>query len=247
MDLLAGEGGHSPVTVWNASEAGARQLAETQRRLTEQRAQWLYYNRNLRVYEGSPNLYIETAAQRFHWTRTQAIQDAARRSSLIVWNAALRLSQDAQLMLDGPSQQQQTLYRVAFVQNCFVAFLVRAYGVMDAHSLQARKSHTSLASSVRSARTIIESGDAAPWMSIWRFSTIHRKPWPAATGRSAPVSILNLCVLDVGCGRDFTSKPSGYTIRLRERIFRIGRAWDVRQWRIRWELAVGWHARLCAV
>jgi hypothetical protein len=73
---LVGEGGQRPISIWDASEAGGRQLAETRRLLTERRAQWLYFNRNLRIYEGS-RTYILKPLQRFHWTRTQAIQDAA--------------------------------------------------------------------------------------------------------------------------------------------------------------------------
>jgi hypothetical protein len=76
VDLVSGDGGRRTVSVCRASEPEAHQLADTQRRLTEQRAQWLYFNRNLRVYEGS-RTYILKPLQRFHWTRTQAIQDAA--------------------------------------------------------------------------------------------------------------------------------------------------------------------------
>ena len=62
--------------MWAASEQAAHQLAETRRRLTVHRAQWLYFNRNLRVYEGS-RTYVLKPLQGFQWTRTQAIQDAA--------------------------------------------------------------------------------------------------------------------------------------------------------------------------
>jgi hypothetical protein len=76
VNLGAGGVGHLPVNVWTPSEREALQLVETRRRLTEHRAQWLYFNRNLRVYEGS-RTYVLKPLQRFHWTRTQAIQDAA--------------------------------------------------------------------------------------------------------------------------------------------------------------------------
>ncbi len=76
VDLVEGDGGHRAVNVWSASDREAHQLAETRRRLTEQRAQWLYFNRNLRAYEGS-RTYILKPLQRFHWTRTQAVQDSA--------------------------------------------------------------------------------------------------------------------------------------------------------------------------
>lgn len=39
------------------------------------RSQWVYFNRNLRIYEGS-KIYILKPLQRLHWTRTQAVQDA---------------------------------------------------------------------------------------------------------------------------------------------------------------------------
>ena len=76
IELDHGVEAQSAGNVWTASEPEARQLAEIRERLIEQRAQWLYFNRNLRVYEGS-RTYILKPLQRFHWTGTQAIQDAA--------------------------------------------------------------------------------------------------------------------------------------------------------------------------
>ncbi len=61
--------------VWQASEPAAGQLAQARLSLMERRAQWLYFNRNLRVYKGSQT-YILKPLQHLHWTRTQAIQDA---------------------------------------------------------------------------------------------------------------------------------------------------------------------------
>jgi methylase of polypeptide subunit release factors len=76
VELVHGLEAQSAGNVWTASEPEAHQLVEIRERLIEQRAQWLYFNRNLRVYEGS-RTYILKPLQRFHWTRTQAIQDAA--------------------------------------------------------------------------------------------------------------------------------------------------------------------------
>jgi hypothetical protein len=76
VDLAVGGSASQVVNVWNASDLEGQQLAQTRRRLIEHRAQWLYFNRNLRVYEGSLT-YVLKPLQRFHWTRTQAIQDAA--------------------------------------------------------------------------------------------------------------------------------------------------------------------------
>jgi hypothetical protein len=73
---LVASGALPAISIQSASEQGAYQLAETRQRLTEHRAQWLYFNRNLRVYEGS-RTYVLKPLQHFHWTRTQAIQDAS--------------------------------------------------------------------------------------------------------------------------------------------------------------------------
>ena len=66
-------------------------------------------------------------------------------------------------MSGGPSQEQQNLYRVAFVKNCFV-LLVRAYDAIDTHSLQGAEEPHITGELVRCARTIVERQDAAPWM-----------------------------------------------------------------------------------
>ena len=64
-----------PVRIMEAGDRAAGQLAEARSRLLERRSQWLYFNRNLRVYDG-PRTYILKPLQRLHWTRTQAIRDA---------------------------------------------------------------------------------------------------------------------------------------------------------------------------
>ena len=38
--------------------------------------QWLYFERNLRVYEGRKT-YLFKPMQRFHWTESQALTDAS--------------------------------------------------------------------------------------------------------------------------------------------------------------------------
>jgi hypothetical protein len=76
VELVHGTKAQSGGNIWSASSPEAQQLTETRRRLMERRAQWLYFNRNLRIYEGL-RTYILKPLQRFHWTRTQAIQDAA--------------------------------------------------------------------------------------------------------------------------------------------------------------------------
>ena len=75
IELVKNGATQRPVSVREASELAARQLAQTRSSLMERRAQWLYFNRNLRVYDG-PRTYILKPLQHLHWTQTQAIQDA---------------------------------------------------------------------------------------------------------------------------------------------------------------------------
>ncbi|MCH8314824.1 MAG: N-6 DNA methylase [Planctomycetes bacterium] len=63
------------VTVIKADAAGAKQLEKTRQRLRVERAQWIYFDRNLRIYEGT-RTYIFKPMQRFHWTESQAMIDA---------------------------------------------------------------------------------------------------------------------------------------------------------------------------
>lgn len=76
IDLVKNGSAQQPVKVWGASESAASQLAQARSNLVERRAQWLYFNRNLRVYDG-PRTYILKPLQHLHWTETQAIQDAS--------------------------------------------------------------------------------------------------------------------------------------------------------------------------
>ena len=75
VDLVRGIGRTEDVIVRDASSATSSLMAEARSGLIERRTQWLYFNRNLRVYEGS-RTYILKPLQRMHWTRTQAIEDA---------------------------------------------------------------------------------------------------------------------------------------------------------------------------
>ncbi|MGC9948214.1 MAG: hypothetical protein ABSF64_17755, partial [Bryobacteraceae bacterium] len=75
--LAPGDHRAEPVRILNASDEDARRLAETRARLTQRRSQWLYFKRNLLVYEGTET-YILKPLQHLHWTRTQAIQDAGQ-------------------------------------------------------------------------------------------------------------------------------------------------------------------------
>jgi hypothetical protein len=63
------------VQVSPADDEQSKQLTRTRERLRIQRAQWVYFDRNLRIYEDTKT-FIMKPMQRFHWTRTQAMLDA---------------------------------------------------------------------------------------------------------------------------------------------------------------------------
>jgi hypothetical protein len=63
------------VRVSPADAEESKQLARTRDRLRIERAQWVYFDRNLRIYDGTKT-FIMKPMQRFHWTRTQAMLDA---------------------------------------------------------------------------------------------------------------------------------------------------------------------------
>jgi hypothetical protein len=75
VSLVASNGDQQPVTVWDASNGASNILITARTHLTERRSQWLYFNRNLLVYDGSQT-YILKPLQHLHWTKTQAMQDA---------------------------------------------------------------------------------------------------------------------------------------------------------------------------
>lgn len=66
-------------------------------------------------------------------------------------------------MLAGPSEDQQSLYRLAFAKNCFV-LVVRAYGGLDTRDLGTAEEPHITGELVRLARMLIESDEAEPWM-----------------------------------------------------------------------------------
>jgi hypothetical protein len=62
--------------VLRASEPTAIELELVRNRLRKQCCQWVYFDRNLRFYEGT-RTYILKPMQRFHWTESQAMCDAS--------------------------------------------------------------------------------------------------------------------------------------------------------------------------
>jgi hypothetical protein len=75
IEIVGRATGRLPVRVMKATDEAARGFAEARKQLIERYAQWLYFRRNLRVYEPS-RTYILKPLQRLQWTQTQATQDA---------------------------------------------------------------------------------------------------------------------------------------------------------------------------
>jgi len=75
IDLEEGKRPDQPVSV-NSSSSAVPEVLSLPSILLQQRSQWLYFQRNLRIYEGTKT-YLFKPMQRFHWTRTQAAEDAA--------------------------------------------------------------------------------------------------------------------------------------------------------------------------
>jgi hypothetical protein len=75
VDFVQGAKGVGKITVAEADASTASALTETRRRLLVERSQWVYFNRNLRVYEGT-RTFVFKPMQRFHWTESQALFDA---------------------------------------------------------------------------------------------------------------------------------------------------------------------------
>lgn len=64
------------VSVSAADRDAAAVFSKTRAELQHQVGQWLYFNRNLRIYEGTKT-YVFKPMQRFHWTESQAMVDAS--------------------------------------------------------------------------------------------------------------------------------------------------------------------------
>jgi hypothetical protein len=75
IDLNGGsKTGNVPVMRANAKAAAT--LEHVRARLREQWSQWVYFDRDLRIFEGTQT-YLFKPMQRFHWTESQAMLDAA--------------------------------------------------------------------------------------------------------------------------------------------------------------------------
>jgi hypothetical protein len=75
VELLKNHRGPLPVRVQRADAATAGDFERARKQVREKRSQWLYFERNLRLYEGSRVLLLKPL-QRIHWLRSQALLDA---------------------------------------------------------------------------------------------------------------------------------------------------------------------------
>jgi hypothetical protein len=75
IDLITDRASARDITIAAADQPTARQLQRTAKRLRKQQSQWVYFDRNLRIYEGTKTFLLKPM-QRFHWTESQAMQDA---------------------------------------------------------------------------------------------------------------------------------------------------------------------------
>lgn len=65
-----------PILVEAADSTVGAQFRDIRKRLRERRSQWLYFERNLRIYEES-RTYLFKPMQRVQWTESQAVADAS--------------------------------------------------------------------------------------------------------------------------------------------------------------------------
>ena len=63
------------VNTYRIDDAEARELSVIRSRLRREKSQWVYFDRNLRVFEDQRTLILKPL-QRFHWTVSQAVADA---------------------------------------------------------------------------------------------------------------------------------------------------------------------------
>ncbi|MBC8372819.1 MAG: N-6 DNA methylase [Phycisphaerae bacterium] len=73
--VLADNATKGHVFIEKADSADAMNLEAFRQHIRQKRSQWVYFDRNLRIYDGS-RTYILKPMQRFHWTRSQARLDA---------------------------------------------------------------------------------------------------------------------------------------------------------------------------
>jgi hypothetical protein len=88
-------------------------------------------------------------------------------------------------MLAGPSEAQQNLYGLAFVQNCLL-LLVRVHGKLNRRSLQTAEETHITGELVRRAKALIESDEADPWMEHLEVLDDSPQSVPGRYGKNRP-------------------------------------------------------------
>jgi hypothetical protein len=77
LEVELNRNGHQgEVQVVPAENDAATELNKIRKRLRKRSNQWVYFDRNLRVYEGT-HTFVFKPMQRFHWTESQAVADAS--------------------------------------------------------------------------------------------------------------------------------------------------------------------------
>ena len=76
VDLVRGTVEKQPVLVEAADSAVGLEFRKIRARLREKRSQWVYFERNLRMYEET-RTYLFKPMQLLHWTESQALADAS--------------------------------------------------------------------------------------------------------------------------------------------------------------------------
>ena len=76
VELVKKPKASSRISVFRADKQEAKELAKARDRLQHEYSQWVYFNRNLRVYERN-RTYLLKPMQTFHWTESQAMADAS--------------------------------------------------------------------------------------------------------------------------------------------------------------------------
>ncbi len=75
IDLKRNAKAARDIAIVRAGRPTARELERTRRCLRAERAQWVYFDRNLRIYEGT-RTFVLKPMQQFHWLASQARVDA---------------------------------------------------------------------------------------------------------------------------------------------------------------------------
>ena len=75
IELLENHRGPLPATANPADASTSADFERARQQVREKRSQWLYFERNLRFYDG-PRVLLLKPLQRIHWLRSQALLDA---------------------------------------------------------------------------------------------------------------------------------------------------------------------------